>query len=514
MQAKLHLYGLEDTVDMTIDVIVSNDLKRVLGLDPNTYTSFSPDEEMRTARGGVTGLHHDNDILSNWVEVDSTEIGEEDESSVLHPERLNQGEIFTDPEVGVKIGTLKYARKRTLNFKFYTKSKTFCNTLAEKIKSFDIMNHGQKKHKIEYYYNLPKHLIHFISHVNALKNKRLEKEDRLDLVDYINKFKVQQMSRNNTTDGTAYKFDLSIREMVGECTGLMETSTYDVKKEKDEEYWYVELEYSIWYYKPVMAIVTYPILIWNTPIDSKFSNIVERPVNPHVLIGRGDEIYNGLFQLGRPNSRFWPIKGNRCVNIPHHDDFHNYPTDRMYYNAFSNLIIVEDEDPYRLMNIKHIPMFNLKTTFLNYLLKFPHHATENFRGLIQFILYKNNHRDYKNKITLDEDGNLTTEFPMDIRCTYRVICRVLNDINLMPIAYRDELAEYMKQEAAELYKELDKLEEEKDVVKKSPHKRPDPLYYVDEYGNIVDEEGYICYIDGTRILEEVTCECECHKEKP
>ena len=84
----------------------------------------------------------------------------------------------------------------------------------------------------------------------------------------------------------------------------------------------------------------------------------------------------------------------------------------------------------------------------------------------------------------------------------------------MPIAYRDELAEYMKQEAAELYKELDKLEEEKEVVKKSPHKRPDPLYYVDEYGNIVDEEGYICYIDGTRILEEVTCECECHKENP
>ena len=41
MKARMSLYGLEETIDRPIDIIIAQDLIRVLGLDPNTYMIFS-----------------------------------------------------------------------------------------------------------------------------------------------------------------------------------------------------------------------------------------------------------------------------------------------------------------------------------------------------------------------------------------------------------------------------------------------------------------------------------------
>ena len=518
MKARMSLYGLEETIDRPIDIIIAQDLIRVLGLDPNTYMIFSSDDKSAkiTAGGGMTGLHNTNEIIHSYLLVEGSEEGEEDEATVLRPERLNQGEILQDPDIGLRVSAIRYAKKRRIKVTYFSQSKTLVNSIVEKLRTFDIMNHGQKKHKLEYYFNLPNNLIGLLKHITELKNKRAPKEEHKDVVQYILDNQVQFISRNNTTVGTPYKFDLSVREMVGECTGLCVTDTYTINKEKeDTKHWYLEFEYDIWYHKPTMLMIDYPILVWNTPIDSRYSNTAERPVRRLPYIGKGDSIRNGLFDLARPYSFLRPIRYRNTINIPHHDDFYNYPTDHMYSNVCSILIIVSDEDPYDVLNIQHIPMFNIKPTFINYLLKFHYEATEKFQSLFNFVLYKNHQPDYKNKITMDEHGNITTEFPMDVRGTYRVVMRVLNDLEVMPLKNRNDLNKYIQDEARAYFEKLCKecKEAKKNVVKKNPHKLL-RNYYVDELGNIVDEEGFVCYLDGTRIMETVECDCECHKEEP
>ena len=517
MKARMSLYGLEETIDRPIDIIIANDLIRVLGLDPNTYIIFSSEDKSAkiTAGNGITGLHNANEIIHSYLLVEGTEDGEEDEATVLRPERLDQGEILTDKEINLKVSAIRYAKKRRIKLTYYSQSKTLVNSLVEKLRTFDIMNHGQKKHKLEYYFNLPTNLLTMLSHINDLRNKRLPDSQKLDLVDYINNHQVQYISRNNTNAGTAYKYDLSVREMVGECTGLCVTDTYNIRKEKeDTKHWYLEFEYDIWYHKPTMLMVNYPILIWNTPIDSKYSKTAERPVRRLPYIGKGDVIRKGLFDLARPYSLLEPLGANLAITIPRHDDFNNYPKEAMYTNICSLLIVVADEDPYDVLNIEHIPMFNIKPTFLRYLKKFHYEATQRFQSLFNFILYKDGVPDFRNKLSLDANGNLTTEFPMDVRGTYRVIMRVLTDLELMPFKNRNDLGDYMRAEAKEYFEKLCReCKKQHKVEKKNPHKKT-KLYYVDELGNIVDEEGYVCYLNGSRVMETVECNCTCHKDNP
>ena len=45
--------------------------------------------------------------------------------------------------------------------------------------------------------------------------------------------------------------------------------------------------------------------------------------------------------------------------------------------------------------------------------------------------------------------------------------------------------------------EANRLIDSKKLLDK-PHRKT-RLYYVDEYGNILDPDGYVCYTDGTRV---------------
>ena len=182
----MSLYGLEETIDRPIDIIIAQDLIRVLGLDPNTYMIFSSDDKSAkiTAGGGMTGLHNTNEIIHSYLLVEGSEEGEEDEATVLRPERLNQGEILQDPDIGLRVSAIRYAKKRRIKVTYFSQSKTLVNSIVEKLRTFDIMNHGQKKHKLEYYFNLPNNLIGLLKHITELKNKRLPKEEHKDVVQY------------------------------------------------------------------------------------------------------------------------------------------------------------------------------------------------------------------------------------------------------------------------------------------------------------------------------------------
>ena len=107
---------------------------------------------------------------------------------------------------------------------------------------------------------------------------------------------------------------------------------------------------------------------------------------------------------------------------------------------------MNEKDRYNLLNIKHLPQVSLRATFLRYLLTNPETVEESRCGLIQMLLFRNNEQDYKNPIHLDKDGNLTTEFPMQLTATYRVVVRIVKDLDYIHLAALKDLDRYMVEE--------------------------------------------------------------------
>ena len=502
MKTKMMLYGLESTIDNPLDIILGDDIKRVLGIDVGTYTVYNTEAHDVLDRAGLGGSRNNNTIPSEYVHIESQEVPEEDSGTMMHPERYTDYNIFWDNEVGVHIGTLRYKRKKSIDFTYYSQSKATITAMIEKIRSYVIMNTARKKHKIEYYFDLPSDILHFINHVRELKNKRLEKEEQLDLVDYIKKWSIQLISRNNTTSTTPYKFNLSVRENVYDVYSIPTTDTYNIEKEEVGEvsYWKFTVSFDTWYQKPTMLILDYPVLIWNTPISAKYSKVAARPEVRCPVQGTPDLMYRGLYALSKPNANYKALRPQNRLVLPLVDGFDNFPNNTRFANICSMLIVVDDKDPYEVANIKHLPHYEIKDGFLKYMLSEPSEVTEEYKNLFNILLYKNGTPDYKNKISLDKEGNLTTEFPMDIKSTYRIVIRVLRDLDYLDEKSLRRLNLYVHNEMMCVQKQLNesnRLIDSKKLLDK-PHRKT-RLYYVDEYGNILDPDGYVCYTDGTRV---------------
>lgn len=514
MKAKMMLYGIESTIDRLVDITVGNDLRKLMGITNKVYITYDEAKRDVIRKKGLTGARRSNTIKHDIITVIGREEGEENSGTVLYPERQNDYSVFQDSETGVKVGALKYMRKRTIEFTYFSQSKTTIDSMVNKIRTFDIFNNGSKAHKLEFHYDMPTNLLHFLNNVNDLRNKRQDRKE--DLYDYIGRCMVTPWSRKNTNSNLPYKFNLSIREHLYNVVGLCTTDTYHLEKEQgDSGYWSFTISYDFWYLKPLMLILEYPLLIWNSPLDPIFTNCIARPIQRSIRKGNVSNKAVGLYSLSLPQTDMIGNKYLVPLNIPTYDTFNNWPTNRSYANVVSMLVLVDDKDPYYITNIRQLPYYTIKEPFVKYMLEYHNDVTKSYKNLFNVLLYRDGKEDYRNKLLLDKDGNLTTEFPMDIKSTYRIVIRVLRDLDMLDTKDLDKLNIYVQKEMDRFVAELDKIEQGSNNGTGSNyrHNRPlskyrnphniKPKYYVDEYGNIIDESGYVVYTDGTRVVEEI-----------
>ena len=77
--------------------------------------------------------------------------------------------------------------------------------------------------------------------------------------------------------------------------------------------------------------------------------------------------------------------------------------------------------------------------------------------------------------------------------------RIVKDLDYIHLAALKDLDKYMVEEHRKYLALLDCMPENPTERLKPHYKQP--RWYVDEFGNIVDEEGYIVYTNGERIVE-------------
>ena len=434
MKTKIMLQGLEETVTRPIQIIVANDIKKLLGLGRDIYIAFDPtDERIAKIKNQLGDIDHDNTTFEEYILLETEESTEEGTELYMTTVKPDTYPIYQDIEIDSYIQAINQRRQLDFTFTYRNKSKSLVHSLANKLKLMTGDDGMYYRHELEYGYNIPPFVIKLLSHFNDLKNKRKRPDRQLSFSDYLARTFDTRLDLGGNLGKGIDNYTLYIREAQVNLEGYISDSVHDIKPEFDENlnHWGITFRYRITFDKPVGLLLNYNMMVWNTPIAKEFrdfqhlENTSNRAVHPRSLRGVN------LTTIGHPIWHTRPRKD--YLTIPMEDNrLPNLITPRYLTRMFSVLTMVDSNDPTLLFNIDEIPNYRFKKSVHDMLLKSEYKWVGIPCCSIIFIsLICGEVEQYENRIIMDAEGNLRTTKPMDVTKTYRVMFSLLNDLDML-----------------------------------------------------------------------------------
>lgn len=462
MKTKIMLQGLEETVTRPIQIIVANDIKKLLGLGRDIYIAFDPtDERIAKIKNQLGDIDHDNTTFEEYILLETEESTEEGTELYMTTVKPDTYPIYQDIEIDSYIQAINQRRQLDFTFTYRNKSKSLVHSLANKLKLMTGDDGMYYRHELEYGYNIPPFVIKLLSHFNDLKNKRKRPDRQLSFSNYLARTFDTRLDLGGNLGKAIDNYTLYIREAQVNLEGYISDSVHDIKPEFDENlnHWGITFRYRITFDKPVGLLLNYNMMVWNTPIAKEFrdfqhiENTSNRAIHPRSLRGVN------LTTIGHPIWHTRPRKD--YLTIPMEDNrLPNLITPRYLTRMFSVLTMVDSNDPTLLFNIDEIPNYRFKKSVYDMLLKSEYKWVGIPCCSIIFIsLICGEVEQYENRIIMDAEGNLRTTKPMDVTKTYRVMFSLLNDLDMLNPGSTRRINHYIDDEMdayREKYKNLRK----------------------------------------------------------
>ena len=444
---RFELQALEESVTRPILILVGYDIKKLLGVDKNIYTKYDIKDNLIISKNKLGNIKIDNTTKSEMMYIESTESSFEEHELALIPVRPDFRPIYTDKDIDAKFQPIHHPRRMTLRVKYLSRSKSKMFSVINRLRLYTANDGMYTQHDLIYHYSLPNYVSKLLIEINNLKNKRLDTALRLD--EYISSTFDNRVDYANSLDGDIFKSDLIIRESQIGIEGWITDSLHDINPEYNEENaeWSLEFEYTFVYEKPISLLLKYPLVIYNTLIDKFFRNFQKekrRSKNAYRTARSSD-----LYKVTEPDRNLTIRDDSYYLTVPEVDrEKLPYPP-AFYARMFTVLNIVNEEDPCELFNIQEIPRIKFREHVLKFILgsEFKH-VSDKFNSLFYIDLYRNKEKD-NNRVILHEDGTLRTEYPMDIKGTYRVAFNVLTDLNLLQGSSLKRVKNYLQEEVNE-----------------------------------------------------------------
>lgn len=434
MKTKIMLQGLEETVTRPIQIIVANDIKKLLGLGRDIYIAFDPtDEKIAKRKNRLGDIDHNNTTFEEYILLETEESTEEGTELYMTTVKPDTYPIYQDIEIDSYIQAINQRRQLDFTFTYKNKSKSLVHSLANKLKLMTGDDGMYYRHELEYGYNIPPFVIKLLSHFNDLKNKRKRPDRQLSFSDYLARTCDTRLDLGGNLGKAIDNYTLYIREAQVNLEGYISDSVHDIKPEFDDtlSLWGITFRYRITFDKPVGLLLNYNMMVWNTPIAKEFrdfqhiENTSNRAVHPRSLRGVNLTTIGHPIWHTRPRKDYLtiPIEDNRLPNLI---------TPRYLTRMFSVLTMVDNNDPTLLFNIDEIPNYRFKKSVYDMLLKSEYKWVGIPCCSIIFIsLICGEVEQYENRIIMDAEGNLRTTKPMDVTKTYRVMFSLLNDLDML-----------------------------------------------------------------------------------
>lgn len=459
---RIPLHAIEKTVFERITIGVVNDIKTILGIDRKVYTHYEDRSTIKKRTNQLGELKANNNKLSSSVEVIATEEAEPNMELIITPYKPDIPPIYIDKDIEADITTGYLTRKVNIEFKYWSSSKSDIESKVNLLRTMTSNDGHTWLHDIEYYYNTGDFVIRLLDEINKLKNKRLKQP--ISLVEYLAKHFDNRADLTYTDDGDLNKAELVIRERILEVAGYIESDTYNVNPEYDDNksQWSVSLTYTFSYDKPIMLFVKYPLIVYNSVINKKFrlfNKYQKKRMNPNYT-GRMDGIERSLKKF----DPLMPFRNNQYLLIPKDDTFRVPILSDSIARLFSVLIIVDEQDKTLLFNIDDITSVRFTKRIREFLMESERdYIGDVYQSLFYVELWENSERAYKYVVLLDKDGNFRTNKPMDMTKTYRVVFNIITNINILDMKSELRIIEFVEKQKKLVNEELNKKDPLKDM---------------------------------------------------
>lgn len=448
LASKIELYGTEDTVIRPILITVSEDIKNLLGITKDIFTTYDTRDAITKGKNNVGRIVNENKMHERMISVEYTEATEDATELSITPIKPDYHPVYRDDDIGANITPIFLNTKMNVRLRYIDSSKSKINGILNRIRLFSSNDGMHRRHNLEYYYVMPGYVLSLLEHINDLKNKR--EVDKKDLDSYVNDTFDNRVDFMNTQDTATEKTSLVIREVQNEVLGAITDDVHDINPEYDDTAgrWYIEFNYEFFYEKPAALMLKYPILVYNTIIDKRFKTFIKQtPIDRNAYrTNRG----GSLIPLTVNKNPFGIRTTKDYLVFPEEDTFKLNTPPRFITRLMSILVSVDLDSPTELFNIEQLPKVKFKESIKKFLLESDREYIGHMhKGMFYFELYRNGKID-SNVIQMDEDGNLYTSEPMDIKSTYRVVINIVNDLNMVSVNSRKRIKSYISNEIEEL----------------------------------------------------------------
>ena len=434
---KADLQGIEETVTRPIIITAVNDIKGLLGIGSDVYTFFDNKDNLfkrKTKDGGIIG---DNSDRGSYIKIEHEENSEDGNELSLIPARPDFLPVYKDEDVGSSFQPIHHSRRINMHVKYAGKSRSKIFSIANKLKLYTSSDAMYCLHDFEYHYNIPNFLNKLLIEINNKKNYRIIDGDKLTIEQYIDQTFDDRVDFANALDGDITKSSLVIREKQLDIEGWVEGDLQSIKPEYDDQgsVWYIEFDYTFTYEKPVTLLVKYPILVYNSLIHPAFrTTIYEKPKkdNRAIRTGRAQAMHDATNTEQDPNDPLAIKHPNYYIPVPDYDTT-KLPTPLNYYARLCVILtVIDDMDTKLLFNINDIPGIKFRDSYKEFIMNSERpYIGDEFKSIFHFELWKNNKKDYQNKIIMEEDGTLKTLYNLDYKYSYRVSINLLTDLSLL-----------------------------------------------------------------------------------
>lgn len=504
MFGRITLDSVYSTVCRKIDIKVTENLCNVLGLPNDLYKVFTEEDKQYRKTGGANGTSLDNNTKNEYLYIEATETPEEDCATVLYNETIFKTPLYKDDEIRTGLYLRKQHVSRNIVITYFSKSKSKLMGIVDRIRSNEIFSRTNIQHDLEYYIKIPNNAISYIHHFYTLKMKRLEKNERIDFTKYLKSTTVAGFDTSNLGKNNEYKDELLYKEIALNCIGYVTNSLYQIEFDKDMKYYKTSFEYTIHYRRPLYLILEYPLQIWNTPVDSLLTRCHFRKTNyGSVLPNLFNHRWQGLYDLNiQPykdqiyhetlcNFKYPTIDRNVNAEFPRH------------YTTLLTILLTVDNNQYNVCNLFSLPTFKFKKVFQDYILENKQEIFIHSKAIFYIELLVNDNIGYRYTLSINDSGDITSDFPLDFKNEYRLRISLICDMNNLHSESFDKMVTWIDKNKPNTETINENNDEQKLNWKKlAKHNDENKYYTVDEYGNILDYDGYVVFNDGTYPVNE------------
>jgi len=350
--------------------------------------------------------------------------------------------LFLNRELDVEIRPIYASMEMKINLQYRAKNKTDARKWYDYMMLKVPNREDVTYHTLNYSYSLPASYIEILKEIHRLT------EIKGAIGDDFNDFFTKWVNPKWTilTDQTGKNTLGAFAESQIKCLGFFDHGNEpDFGSRPDEtDTWLVEMPYVLRYEKPKDIYFSYPIVIHNSVLSSKYRNTTKY------------EIVEDL-----PQTRTWsmahmkqmeslenPLLSNHAFpgkHFPVFDDWMPRMVPDRTKRVFTTLVLIPDpdsDDPLQLMNLRDLehPQYNM--CFNKHMLDFlntEHQYVHEYRNsAINICLYKG--RLWMDEwVNMSKDLNIKSVKKLDIKSIYHVRLSLVSDLTILTESARNRL---------------------------------------------------------------------------